>query len=391
MSSAARKTYNHYPNGWAMAFNTPFKMWKRYEFKGGTSDPCIVSWPAGIKAKGELRHQYHHAIDLVPTVLDCLGVEPPERIKGHVQVPFDGVSMRYGFDAPDAPTQTATQFYSMLGSRGIWHDGWKAITTHPTIAGGGATSTTTSGSCIDTEVDPGGDPQPGGRAPGQDAGAREPVVLGGGGEQRVPARRSLRAGDHDHAAAGVVAAAEPVRLLPRHGGGARVAGGERPQPVVLDRGRGGHPGAGCGGGACSRTGRSSEATRSTSRTTGCTTSTTSSGCRSRRSSERGRADRREAAPVGLVRQGRRGSAHVSTGILSLYHGDKKVGEARIKTQPGKFVIAGEGLCIGRDGGAGVTDDYPGEQPWRFTGARSVVSRWTSAASRTSTSSARRPR
>ena len=67
------KTYNHYPNGWAMAFNTPFKMWKRYEFNGGTSDPCIISWPAGIKAKGEIRDQYHHAIDLVP--------DPPRRAR----------------------------------------------------------------------------------------------------------------------------------------------------------------------------------------------------------------------------------------------------------------------------------------------------------------------
>src|SRR5438552_2818821 len=91
------KTYNHYPNGWAMAFNTPFKMWKRYEFNGGTSDPCIVSWPAGIKAKGELREQYHHAVDLVPTMLDALGVDPPEALGGHVQSNFDGVSMRYSF------------------------------------------------------------------------------------------------------------------------------------------------------------------------------------------------------------------------------------------------------------------------------------------------------
>src|SRR6476659_840320 len=72
------KTYNHYPNGWAMAFNTPFKMWKRYEFNGGTSDPCIISWPAGIKSKGEVRAQYHHAIDIVPTILDVLGVAAPE-------------------------------------------------------------------------------------------------------------------------------------------------------------------------------------------------------------------------------------------------------------------------------------------------------------------------
>ena len=76
------KTYNHYPNGWAMAFNTPFKMWKRYEFNGGTSDPCIISWPAGNEARGEIRDQYYHAIDLVPTILDALGVEPPETIKG---------------------------------------------------------------------------------------------------------------------------------------------------------------------------------------------------------------------------------------------------------------------------------------------------------------------
>ena len=83
------KTYNHYPNGWAMAFNTPFKMWKRYEFNGGTSDPCIISWPAGDRRrKGEIRDQYHHAIDIVPTILDVLGVEPPETIKGHVAEPL---------------------------------------------------------------------------------------------------------------------------------------------------------------------------------------------------------------------------------------------------------------------------------------------------------------
>ena len=76
------KTYNHYPNGWAMAFNTPFKMWKRYEFNGGTSDPCIISWPAGMKARGEIRDQYHHAIDIVPTILDVLGVERAERDQG---------------------------------------------------------------------------------------------------------------------------------------------------------------------------------------------------------------------------------------------------------------------------------------------------------------------
>ena len=131
------KTYNHYPNGWAMAFNTPFKMWKRYEFNGGTSDPCIISWPAGTKARGEIRDQYHHAIDLVPTVLDALGVEAPETIKGHTQSAFDGVSMRGSLDDASAESKRKSQFYAMLGSRSIWHEGWKAVTTHPTIAGWG--------------------------------------------------------------------------------------------------------------------------------------------------------------------------------------------------------------------------------------------------------------
>ncbi len=129
------KTYNHYPNGWAMAFNTPFKMWKRYEFNGGTADPCIISLPSATAGHGEIRHQYHHAVDIVPTILDVLGVEAPATIKGHVQSRLDGVSMRYSVDDPSAPSARKTQFYSMLGSRGIWHDGWKAVTTHPTLSG----------------------------------------------------------------------------------------------------------------------------------------------------------------------------------------------------------------------------------------------------------------
>src|ERR1035441_4449872 len=129
------RTYNHYPNGWAMAFNTPFKMWKRYEFNGGTADPCIISWPSATAGKGEIRHQYHHAIDIVPTILDTLGVDPPATIKGHVQSRFDGVSMRYSVEMASAPSARRTQFFSMLGSRGIWHDGWKAVTTHPTLSG----------------------------------------------------------------------------------------------------------------------------------------------------------------------------------------------------------------------------------------------------------------
>jgi arylsulfatase A-like enzyme len=129
------RTYNHYPTGWAMAFNTPFKMWKRDEFNGGTCDPCIISWPAGTKARGEVREQYHHAIDIAPTILEALGVSAPDAVKGHVQTSFDGVSMLESIDDASARSKRRTQFYSMLGSRSIWHDGWKAVTTHPTMAG----------------------------------------------------------------------------------------------------------------------------------------------------------------------------------------------------------------------------------------------------------------
>jgi arylsulfatase A-like enzyme len=360
------KTYNHYPNGWAMAFNTPFKMWKRYEFNGGTSDPCIISWPAGMKAKGELRNQYHHAIDIVPTVLDCLGVEPPEQIKGHVQSVFDGVSMRYGFDDPTAATTRRTQFYSMLGSRGIWHDGWKAITNHPTLSGWSHFNDD-EWELYHTDVDQAevnnlADEQPdkvrelvslwfseagaNGVFPLDDRSAMEifvtprPVLspprdryIYYPGTAEIPEAQAVNVRNRSYTIAAEVDIPAPGAAGVLFAHGSRFGGhalhlkdnrlhyvynfvGMQEQKVVGS----------------------------------------------------------EDVPIGeklllsasFDKDGE-DPPHVSTGILSLYHGEKKVGEARIKTQPGKFMIAGEGLCIGRDGGAGVTDDYPGEQPWRFTG------------------------
>ena len=129
------QTYNDFTNGWLMAFEHALQDVEALRVQRRHREPSIISWPAGTKARGEIREQYHHAIDIVPTVLDCLGVEGPATIKGHVQSAFDGVSMRYAFDDAKADGNRKTQFYSMLGSRGIWHEGWKAITTHPTIAG----------------------------------------------------------------------------------------------------------------------------------------------------------------------------------------------------------------------------------------------------------------
>ena len=132
------ETYNHYPTGWAVAFSTPYRMFKRYTYQGGVCDPLVISWPAGIAARGEVRHQYHHCTDVVPTILDVCGVEMPRFVNGAEQTPLPGVSMRYTFDAdPDAPTQKVTQYYEMLGARGLWHEGWKVVTEHGPLSGAG--------------------------------------------------------------------------------------------------------------------------------------------------------------------------------------------------------------------------------------------------------------
>ncbi|MFJ9743676.1 sulfatase-like hydrolase/transferase, partial [Streptomyces sp. NPDC101166] len=128
-------TYNHYPTGWAVAFSTPFKMFKRYsEYSGGTCDPLIIHWPKGIKAKGQIRHQYHHAIDITPTILDVIGLEMPKEYRGVKQYPLNGVSMRYTFDNADTPTTRKRQYYEMLGTRGIWENGWRASALHAPIS-----------------------------------------------------------------------------------------------------------------------------------------------------------------------------------------------------------------------------------------------------------------
>ena len=132
-------TYEHYPTGWAAATSAPFKMFKRYsEYSGGTCDPLVISWPKGIKARGEVRNQYHHSTDIVPTILDVCGLEMPKVYKGVEQYPLSGVSMRYSFDAkPDGKTNKKLQYYAMLGTRAIWEDGWKAVTLHsPTSSKG---------------------------------------------------------------------------------------------------------------------------------------------------------------------------------------------------------------------------------------------------------------
>lgn len=131
-------TYNHMPTGWAAAFSGPLKMFKRYSYAGGVTAPLVISWPEGIKSRGEIRHQYHHSVDIVPTILEVAGIEMPEVYEGVRQTPLSGVSMAYSFDAaPEAPTRKDVQYYAMLGTRGIWKDGWKAVTRRSAMSGKG--------------------------------------------------------------------------------------------------------------------------------------------------------------------------------------------------------------------------------------------------------------
>jgi arylsulfatase A-like enzyme len=360
------KTYNHYSNGWAMAFNTPFKMWKRYEFNGGTSDACIISWPAGMQARGELRTQYHHAIDLVPTVLDCLGVAPPERIKGHVQSRFDGVSMRSSLDDASATSNRTTQFYSMLGSRGIWHEGWKAITTHPTIAGWSHFDDD-EWELYHTDVD---------RSELHNLAAEKPEKL-----RELQNLWYAEAGRNDvfplddRSALEILLTPRPLLSAPRDRYVYFPDTADIPETQSVN-------------------------IRNRSYAIGALVDIPAPGAEGVLFAHGARfgghalyvKDNRLHYVynfVGVMEQHIVGSEdiptgeglilsaafdkdgedppNVATGILSLYHGDRKVGEGRIKTQPGYFSLAGEGLCVGRDSGEAVTDDYPGSSPYEFTG------------------------
>jgi arylsulfatase A-like enzyme len=360
------KTYNHYPTGWAMAFNTPFKMWKRYEFNGGTADPCVISWPNGMQARGEIRDQYHHAIDLVPTVLDALAVDVPETIGGHVQSHLDGISMRYSFDTGGLPSARVTQFYSMLGSRSIWHEGWKAVTTHPTISGWGHFEQDTW-ELYHTDID---------RCEIHNLAHEEPEKL-----QELINLWYAEAGANgafpldDRTPLELMTSPRPVLSPPRNRYVYFPGVAEVPESQAVNL-------------------------RNRSYVIGALVDIQQRGAEgvlfAHGSRFGGHAlyvkDNRlhyvynfvglqeqkvvatEELPTGenlilsaSFEKDGEDPPGVATGVLSLHHGELRVGEARIKTQPGKFMLAGEGLCVGRDSGESVTDDYPSSDGAPFTG------------------------
>jgi hypothetical protein len=362
------KTYNHYPTGWACAFNTPFKLWKRYSnWEGGTADPMIVCWPKRISKAG-VRRQYTHAVDIVPTIYECLGIEPPDLVKGYTQFPIEGISFAATFDDADAKTGKQTQFYSMGGTRAIWHQGWKAAAVSPSAPDMWAGYEKQRWELFDTENDPSECHDLAAEHPDKlqeliglwwsEAGRYQALPLEnrsaveiltterpqlsrprdryvyypGGSEVPESVAPNIRNHSYTIAVEGTVETAEAGGVLfaqgSRFGGHALYVKGGKLKYVY------------------NFVGLDEQVVEST-----------------------------EQIPTGRhvfsASFEREGDGMPAEGTLTLHIGEEAVGDARIKTQPGKFSLAGEGLNVGKDGGEPVTDDYPGDSPWAFVGGTIV--------------------
>jgi len=132
-------SYAEYPLGWALAMDTPYQWMKGVaSHYGGTRNGLVVHWPDGIAARGEIRHQWHHVIDVAPTILEAIGLPHPDQVDGIEQDPIHGTSFAYSFDDPDAAERHTTQYFEIMGNRGIYHEGWTAVTKHAPFPGADA-------------------------------------------------------------------------------------------------------------------------------------------------------------------------------------------------------------------------------------------------------------
>lgn len=357
-------TYNHYPTGWAWAFNTPFKMWKRYaNYEGGTADPMIVSWPERITEHG-VRTQYTHAVDIVPTVYDAFGIEAPETLKGYTQFPLEGVSFLPSFDDPAARTGKQTQFYSMGGTRAIWHDGWKAAALSPAAPDCWAGYPTQEWELFNTDLDP---------TECHDIADEHPDKL-----RELIDLWWVQAGMYNalplenRGVVEILTTERPQISKPRNRYVYYPGCAEVPESVAPD----------------TRNRSFTVAVEADIETAEASGVLFSHGARFGGHALYVKDGRLKYVYnwVGMFEQvvesdvpistgpavfsasfEREGDTMPAEGTLTLHIGETKVGEGRIRTQPGRFSIAGEGLNIGRDSGEPITDDYPGRSPWPFTG------------------------
>jgi arylsulfatase len=361
------ETYNHYSTGWAFAFNTPCKMFKRHTWEGGVADPMLVHWPNGIKAKGELRHQYTHCSDVVPTVYECLGLEPPEVVKGYTQWPLEGTSFRYSFTNARAKTRKPSQFYVMLGTRAIWRDGWKAESVHAGAPSDWSHFEQDRWALYHVDED---------RAELHDLADKHPELL-----EELKALWHVQAGQYfglpleDRTAIEILSSARPQLSPPRdryiyypntlevpeavavnvRGRSFKIAADievetEEAGGVIFAHGHrfGGHAlylRDGILKYVYNYLGEGEQVLQSSSRVpTG-------------------------QHVVGVEFSKEDQTPQATTGSLELFVDDEQVDRlSDVRTQNGKFALAGEGLNVGRDGGEPVTADYPGKRPWPLRGA-----------------------
>ena len=360
------RAYNHYCTGWAWAFDTPFPYWKRWAgYEGGVSDTMFVAWPKQIKASKDIRHQYVHAVDVVPTVYELLGIEAPAVLKGYTQSPIEGESFAAALtDATVAGKDT--QFYAMLGQRSIYHRGWLACTAHPPIGGWGKFEDDVW-ELYHLDED---------RSQSEDLAAKEAVRLetlkslwfyyagifkglplddrtaleqvlserpkGGPDRERyeyypdtadVPESAGVAINGRSYTiAAGVdIGSADAEGVLYAHGG---VAGGHSfyVKDKLLKY-------------AFNWIGTKLQEVVADAEITPGTHVLTADFAASGQSTD--------PAMPGFA------------GTLTLYVDKLKVGEGEIVTQPGNFCLVGDGICVGRDSASPVTPDYTA--PFRFTG------------------------
>jgi arylsulfatase A-like enzyme len=359
------RTYNHYPTGWAWAFNTPFKMWKRYgNLRGGTADPMIVSWPAGIAARGEVRRQYAHATDIVPTLYEAIGIELPGVVNGYVQKPLEGVSFAPSFADANADTGKETQFFSMLGTRALWHRGWKAVTVGPAAPSAWGRFASQRWELFNTDLDP---------SECHDLAEQEPERL-----QELISMWWVEAGRYQalpletRNAVEAFTTPRPELSKPRTRYEYRPGGAEVPESQSPNiRGR-------------SYT-IAAEVDIESADAEGVLFSQGSRFGGHALYVKEGKlvyvynfvgelvqvVESSETIPTGHVVLSasfeREGDAMPPSGTLSLYIRDRRVGDGKVTTQPGKFGLGGGGLVVGRSGAEPVTDAYPGERPYAFTG------------------------
>lgn len=363
------RTYNHYPTGWAWAFNTPFKMWKRYaNYEGGTADPMLVSWPAGLGASRGIRRQYCHAIDIVPTLLECIGIEMPDVVKGYTQHPIEGVSFAPALTDPSAATAKETQFYSMLGTRAIWHRGWKAATAVPAAPESWGDFHQQRWELFDTVNDP---------SECHDLAREHPVKL-----QELIALWWAEAGRYQalplesRGALEILGAERPQLSAPRSRYVYFPGGAEIPESVAPN-------------------------IRNRSYTIAAEVELERAGAEGVLFSQGSRFGGHalyirdghlvyvynwigeriqtvvsdEPVPAGhsvlSATFAREGEGMPTTGQLTLQIRDAQVGAAAIMTQPGKFGLGGGGLVVGQSGAEPVTDAYPGRRPWPLTGGKVI--------------------